>query len=141
VNPRWRGDEAALQRCGWELRGATLRAFAMAEPQPLYALGTAVERVTLRLTPLPDEVTAVQQAEEVARIWETPTEPWLALIRRKLAAHERHLTLGQELHAIRVNGFVRVGIPMEPFAGLPLSFRERTASFASGGLSGTCYNR
>lgn len=132
VNPRWRGDEAALQQCGWELGGAALQAFATAEPHPLYALATAVERVTLRLSPLPDEATAVRQAEEVARIWEAPTEPWLALVRRKLVANERHLTLVQELHAIRVNGFVRVGIPMEPFSGLSLAFRERTASLAVG---------
>ncbi len=76
--------------------------------------------------------TAVEQAEEVARIWEAPTEPWLALVRRKLAAHEQHLTLVKELHALRLNGFVRVGIPMEPFAGLSLAFRERTASLADG---------
>lgn len=132
VNPRWRGDEAALQQCGWELGGAALRAFAAAEPHPLYALTTAVERVMLRLSPLPDEAMAVRQAEEVARIWEAPTGPWLTLIRRKLADNERHLTLVQELHAIRVNGFVRVGIPMEPFSGLSLAFGERTAPLAAG---------
>ncbi|SRR5258708_7110899 len=132
VNPRWRGDEAALLQCEWELGGAALRAFATAEMHPLYALTMAVERVTLRLSPLPDEATAVQQAEEVARIWEAPTEAWLALVRRKLAANERHLTLVKELHAVRVNEFVRVGIPMEPFARLSLAFRERTASLATG---------
>ena len=132
VNPRWRGDEAALKRCGCELGGAALQAFATAEMHPLYALTTAVERVTLRLSPLPDEATAVQLAEEVSRIWEAPTEPWLDLVRHKLAANERHLTLVRELHAVRVNEFVRVGIPMEPFAELSLAFRERTASLATG---------
>ena len=33
---------------------------------------------------------------------------------------------------MRVNEFVRVGIPMEPFAELSLAFRERTASLGTG---------
>lgn len=132
VNPRWRGDEAALQRCGWELGGAALRAFATADLHPLYALTAVAERVALQLCPVPDEATAVLKAGEVARIWEAPTEPWLTLVRRKLASNERDLTLVREIHALRVNEFVRVGIPMEPFAGLSLAFHDRIASLALG---------
>jgi Neutral/alkaline non-lysosomal ceramidase, N-terminal len=131
VNPRWRGDEIALQRCGWELGGAALRAFATAEMQPLSALATTAEHISLPLLPLPDEAAAMKQAEDVARIWGTTTAPWLDLIRRKLAANERHLSFSHEVQALRVNEFIRVGIPMEPFAALSLAFREQTAILAS----------
>jgi hypothetical protein len=98
---------------------------------PLYALASVTEQATLRLSPLPEEVVAVDLAEEIARIWQAPTSPWLDLVRHKLAAGAEHLTLTCELHAVRVNECVRVGISMEPFAGLSLIFRERTASFAT----------
>lgn len=125
VNPRWRGDEAALRRTGWELGGAALRAVANAEPRPFAALACASETVPLHLVPLPDEDAAIGLAREVARLWEAPTDGWLELVRRKLAAGERRLTREIEIQAIRVNDFVRVGIPLEPFAGLSLAFRER----------------
>jgi hypothetical protein len=131
VNPRWRGDEAALRRCGWELGGAALRAFAEAEVHPLETLAAATERVILPLSPLPDETHAEKLAQEVAQVWQAPTAPWLHLIRQKLAEGVHYLTLPRELHAVRVNEFVRVGIPLEPFAELSTAFRKRTASFVS----------
>jgi hypothetical protein len=58
------------------------------------------------------------------------------MVRSKVAAGEREVRLPVELQAIRINDFVRVGLPMEPFAGLSLALRERAGARAAG--DGVC---
>lgn len=126
-NPRWRGDDDALRRTGWELGGAALRglaqASAMLDDRPVIVAGT--ELVNLPLRSLPDEAGAVARAEEAERSWNAPAGAWLRIVRERIARGETAVTVPIELAGFRIGSFLRIGAPLEPFSALALAFRER----------------
>ncbi|HLI52142.1 MAG TPA: hypothetical protein VKU87_10115 [Thermomicrobiaceae bacterium] len=126
-NPRWRGDETALRRTGWELGGAALRGLAQAsanlDDRPVVRSGT--ELADLPLRSLPDEADAIARAEEAERSWNAPAGAWLRIVRDRIARSETAVRVPIELAGFRLGSFLRIGAPLEPFAALSLAFRER----------------
>ena len=128
VNPRWRGTEADLAHMasavGSEVRSLTNRNAPLAE-LPLLVGRTGFR---LELQNLPDHQQASQLAKEAKDRWGVDPAPWLRAVEDRRAAGELRITIPIEVQGLGVGSGVLVGVPMETFTQLAVSFEAQFAT-------------
>ncbi|MHB8324978.1 MAG: hypothetical protein ACYDEA_09660 [Candidatus Dormibacteria bacterium] len=128
VNPRWRGTQDDLAHMasaiGSEVLALTNRNAPLAE-LPLLVARTGFR---LELQDLPDYEQASRLANEAMDKWGVDPAPWLGAVEDRRAAGEVRITIPIEVQGLGVGSGVLVGVPMETFTRLALSFEAQFAT-------------
>ena len=128
VNPRWRGTEDDLAHMASTV-GSEVRSL-ISRDAPLADLPVLVARTGFRLElqDLPDDRQARELAKEANDRWGVDPAPWLRLVEDRRAAGELRITIPIEVQGLGVGSGVLVGVPMETFTQLALSFEAQFAT-------------
>jgi hypothetical protein len=128
VNPRWRGTEDDLALMASTV-GSEVRSLTNCNG-PLVELPLLIARTGFRLElqDLPDPRQARQLAKEAKDRWGVDPAPWLRAVEDRRAAGKAQITIPIEVQGLGVGSGVLVGVPMETFTQLALSFQAQFAT-------------
>lgn len=127
VNPRWRGTHDDLAHTASTIAEALSLTNCNG---PLAELPLLVARTWFRLElqDLPDPEQASRLATEAMDKWDVDPAPWLRAVADRRAAGEVRITIPIEVQGLGLGSGVLVGVPMETFTHLAVSFEAQFAT-------------